>query len=113
MVLQPKIGQWKNVHATLSIYANEHLCKRAFTPRTGSNVPGVGWLVDNYNHSKYETRPLEEALKSAYSDNEYLFGGARPHASNGTDLKVAVTATSAAGSAVVFANYSRLCGEKR
>lgn len=91
----------------------EGLCRQAFTRRTGSNIPGVGWFVDNYNHSKYETRPLEEALKTAYTENEYLFGGARPHASFGTDVKVAVTATSAAGSAVVFGNYNRLCGEKR
>lgn len=90
----------------------EALCKKAFTRRTGGNIPGVGWLVDNFNHSKYETRPLEEALTGAYSETEYLFGGSRPHASYGTDIKVAVTATSAGGSAVVFANYNRLCGEK-
>ena len=91
----------------------EDLCKQAFTRRTGGNVPGFGWVVDNYNHSKYKTRPLEEALISAYSENEYLFGGSRPHASYGTDVKVAVTATSASGSAVVLANYNRLCGDKR
>ena len=91
----------------------EDMCKRAFTRRIGSNVPGLGWLVDNYNHSRYETRPLDDALISAYSKEEYLFGGTRPHSSYGTDVKVAVTATSAAGSAVVLANYNRLCGEKR
>ncbi len=90
----------------------EDLCKQAFTRRTGGNIPGVGWFVDNYNHSKYETRPLEDALTSAFSESEYLFGGPRPHVSYGTDVKVAVTATSAAGSAVVFANYNRLCREK-
>lgn len=89
------------------------LCKRAFTRRTGGNTPVIGWFVDNYNHSKYETRPLEDALMSAYSETEYLFGGPRPSASYGTDVKVAVTATSAGGSAVVLANYNRLCGEKR
>ena len=91
----------------------EALCKKAFTRRTGGNTPILGWFVDNYNHSKYETRPLEEALISAYSETEYLFGGPRPSASYGTEVKVAVTATSSGGSAVVLANYNRLCGEKR
>ena len=91
----------------------EDVCKNAFTRRNGSNIPGIGWFIENYNHSKYETRPLEDALISAYSEKEYLFGGARHYASHGSEVKVAVTATSAAGSAVVFANYNRLCAEKR
>ena len=91
----------------------EDLCKKAFTRRTGSSIPGIGWFIENYNHSKYETRPLEDALIGAYSEKEYLFGGARPYASYGAEVKVAVTATSAAGSAVIFANYNRLCAEKR
>lgn len=91
----------------------EDLCKNAFTRRNGSSIPGIGWFIENYNHSKYETRPLEDALISAYSEKEYLFGGARQYASHGAEVKVAVTATSAAGSAVVFANYNRLCAEKR
>ena len=91
----------------------EDLCKQAFRKRTGSNIPGLSWFVENYNHSRYETRPLEEALISAYSDTEYLFGGPRPLASYGTDVKVAVTATSASGSAVVLANYNRLCEKNR
>ena len=89
----------------------ETLCKEAFTRRAFANVPGIGWFVENYNHSKYETRPLEEALMSAFSENECLFGGPRPVASYGTDVKVAVTSTSVSGSAVVFANYNRLCGK--
>ena len=91
----------------------EDLCKQAFTRRTGGNFLGIGWFIDNHNHSKYRTRPLQEALISAYSENEYLFGGSRPHASYGSDVKVAVTATSSSGSAVVLANYNRLCGDKR
>ena len=89
----------------------EDLCKQAFIRRPGGNVPYIGWFIDNHNHSKYKTRPLQEALMSAYSENEYLFGGSRPYA-YGNDVKVAVTATSASGSAVVLANYNRFCGDK-
>lgn len=91
----------------------EALCKQAFTRRTGGNIPGVAWFVENHHHSRYKTRPLEEALIDAFSDDEHLFGGFRPHASYGTDVKVAVTSTSASGSPVVLANYNRLCREKR
>ena len=70
--------------------------------------------MDNYNHSKFETSPLQEALISAFSDDQYLFGGRRPDQSSGcSPVKVAVTATSASGSAVVLANYNRHCSEKR
>lgn len=48
----------------------------------------------------------------AFSENEYLFGGPRPH-TLGNDIKVAVTATSSAGDPVLFANYNRVCTEKR
>ena len=75
-------------------------------------MPGIGWFIDNHHHSKYKTRPLQEALISAFSEHEHLFGGSRPHAFYGTDIKVAVTATSASGSAVVLANYNRICGDK-
>ena len=70
-----------------------------------------GWIVSNYNHSIYETQPLQEALTTAFTDDQYLFGGRRGD-SERMDVKVAVTATSAAGHSVVFANYNRLCLEK-
>ena len=72
----------------------------------------MGWLVDNYKHSKYATRPLEDALKEAFSETEYLIGGRRSDPVIEAEVKVAVTATSDAASAVVFANYNRLCREK-
>jgi len=74
-------------------------------------VPGIGWLVSNYNHSRYETQPLEEALVEAFSGDQYLFGGQR-EVPNASSAKVAVTSTSTAGTAVVFANYNRLSSEK-
>ena len=103
----------KNWNVEVCTRQFEGLCNKAFTRRAYSNIPGLGHFISHYNHSQYETRPLQEALVEAYSEDEYLFGGSRPHATlSGTDVKVAVTSTSAAGSAVVFANYNRLCAEK-
>jgi len=91
----------------------ETLCNKAFTRRTGVNLPGIGWIVENYNHSRYETCPLEEALMEAFTDDQTLFGGRRPNQSTAPRVKVAVTAVSAATStAVVMANYNRRCTEK-
>ena len=87
------------------------LCSKAFTERRGISVPGVGWFVENYHHSKYETQPLQEALIETFGEDQYLFGGRRSNPGS-MDIKVAVTATSAAGNPVVLANYNRLCLEK-
>jgi hypothetical protein len=77
----------------------------------GGAIPGVRLLIDNYNHSKYETKPLENSLKAAFTEDEYLFGG--PKRNTTSRIKVAVTATSLTGrTAIVFGNYNRLCSEK-
>ena len=56
-------------------------------------------------YSKYETRPLEKALQSAFESDLPLF---RSSTFDDTErLKVAVTATSASGSkAYVLSNYN-------
>ncbi|KAF1956454.1 hypothetical protein CC80DRAFT_516035 [Byssothecium circinans] len=90
----------------------EELCVTAFTRRTGGNIPLVSWLVDNYNHSKYETKSLHEALQSAFPSHQYLFGGRRTDQLWTTPVKVAVTAVGASNSAMVLANYNRRCDEK-
>lgn len=102
----------KNWSVEYCIQTFEDLCARAFTARIGSGIPGVGWLIENYNHSKYETQPLQEALMEAYSETEYLFGGVRSKDLFGSNTKVAVTSTSTAGCAVVLANYNRICRSK-
>lgn len=90
------------------------LCGKAFTSRTGSsNIPGVGFLVEMHNHSRYETQPLQEALIEAYNE-DYLFGGPRGSGnfSQGSmsQIKVvAVTSTSTSGNAMVLSNYNRPC----
>lgn len=91
----------------------EAFCGQAFKPRRFSRVPVMGDLVKAYNHSTYKTKPLQDGLIETFSKDQYLFGGKRFHAGSQTmDIKVAkvaVTATSTAGNAVVFANYNRLC----
>jgi hypothetical protein len=91
----------------------KELCDKAFTRRFGSNVPLIGWLVDNINHSKYETTPLQEALQTAFTEDQYLFGGQRLDQHWTSPIKVAVTTTSSSSSPVVLANYNRRCEEKR
>ena len=89
----------------------EDLVEKTFTRRKGMSVPGLSWIVSNYNHSIYETQPLQEALIEAFTDDQYLFGGRRTDAGS-VDVKVAVTATTSGGQGVVLANYNRLCTEK-
>ena len=91
----------------------KELCDKAFTRRFGSSMPLIGWFVDNINHSSYETTPLQEALQTAFTEDEYLFGGQRLDQHWTSPIKVAVTTTSSSSSPVVLANYNRRCEEKR
>ena len=127
LVLQQNRGQLSNALNILKICAK----KRLHVVLLGIFLVLDGWLrsinlyalsfprrkgtakvFKSYNHSKYETQPLQEALISAFSEEEYLFGGPRSYQSYGSEVKVAVTTTSAAGNPVVLANYNRLCNEK-
>ncbi|KAF1991096.1 hypothetical protein K402DRAFT_436349 [Aulographum hederae CBS 113979] len=93
----------------------ESMVTKAFTRRAGSAIWGVGFFVDNFNHSRYETKPLEQCLKDAYSEDQYLFGGRRQinTANAGSTVRVAVTAASLNGrSAIVMGNYNRVCSDK-
>jgi predicted acylesterase/phospholipase RssA len=93
----------------------ESMVKEAFTRRTGGSIWGIGLIVDNFNHSQYETRPLESCLKEAFTNRRYLFGG-RTHSDGSAStsaVKIAVTATSASGrSAFVLGNYNRVCSSR-
>lgn len=81
------------------------LCRPSFTPRKFYGIPGLGALVEAHHHSKYETKPLEEALMGTFSHGN-LFGGHKLGDQHTT--KVAVVATRAAGlKAVVLSNYNR------
>jgi hypothetical protein len=85
------------------------LCSKAFTPRT---VMGVDWWrwIDylKYMAYRFQTEPLEMALKEAYTSNSYLFGGMASSSATGVfDTKVAVTAASSNGGTSLFGNYNR------
>ena len=91
----------------------ESLSRSAFTRRAGTSLPLVGFLVENYHHSKYETKSLERTMAQAFTKNQYLFGGQRMSGVAQSPVKVAVVATSlSARTPVVFANYNRACSDK-
>lgn len=90
----------------------ESLCEKMFTPRVGAKLAIIGTLVVGLHHSRYETQPMEEALKSAFSENRLLFGGLqeeRPQLGGRSQaMNVAVVAASVASNkALVLSNYNR------
>ena len=85
----------------------QSLCQQSFTPRLGSRTSVVKHLVTSFHHSKYETKPLEEALITAFTEEQYLFGGIHRGQSNESNIKLAVTATSTTGRTVLLSNYNR------
>jgi hypothetical protein len=79
------------------------LSRQAFTLRKGQNLHFFRHVQLLVKKSKYESRPLNQALKSTFTSDSVLFG--RPAAQD--RLKVAVTATSGSGSqAYVMSNYN-------
>jgi predicted acylesterase/phospholipase RssA len=85
------------------------LCTKAFTKRRGVGFPGLDFLVSASSHSRYQTQPLELALRSAFGRDD-LFGGIkapghRRHRDRTT--KVAVTTTTTNGTVFLLANYNR------
>ena len=99
----------KNWSIDECIWHFESLCNRAFTRRSGTDIRGLSLLVESYHHSRYKTKPLHDALKQAFGENEYLFGGKRK---SNTRLKVAVT-TTIGGNASIITNYNRSHNEMR
>lgn len=86
----------------------EKLCEQAFTRRSGSSLPIIGAIVENYHHSKYQTATLDSSLKTAFPEDLHLFGGRRPADLCESSVKVAVTATSlAANKTYILSNYNR------
>ena len=83
------------------------ICKDAFSHRAGHDIPGIGWLVESINNYKYETQSLETALKRAFSDSQYLFGGPRPNDASQFHVKAAVVTSTPGGNTTVLANYNR------
>lgn len=87
------------------IVAFEALVQCAFTPRAGQKIQLIKQLQKYIKRSKYETRPLEDALKQVFAPEQPLFGQRTfPEADR---LNVAVTATSSTGSlGYILSNYN-------
>ncbi|KAI8948038.1 hypothetical protein F4801DRAFT_474669 [Xylaria longipes] len=80
------------------------LVGKAFTPRKGQDMHVIRHLQLLIKRSKYETRPIEDALRSAFGDGN-LFGNRQKNGSQ--RLKVAVAAVSEAGTrSLVLSNYN-------
>ena len=83
----------------------KELVTEAFTLRGGQRILGIQALELLVKKSKYETRPLEKALSSAFG-RKSLFG-VQQSSQHQRRLRVAVTAVSAAGQNTwVISNYS-------
>jgi hypothetical protein len=67
--------------------------------------PLFGRLIRAFNHSLYETRAIEGALKEAFTEDASLFGEATSTIGM-PKIKVAVTAA-AVSSCFVLSNYNR------
>ena len=82
------------------------LCDHAYTPRL-KGMPLFDLAASISHGSRYKTKQFHEALKEAFGDKEYLFGGRNQSDIRGQN-KVAVTSTSSTGGrAIVIANYRR------
>lgn len=81
------------------------MCDHAFTPRL-RGVPLISQLVQAIGSGRrYKTKPLHAALKTAFSEEDSLFGSSE-RLRNGA--RVAVTASSATGrESIVLASYRR------
>jgi Patatin-like phospholipase len=82
------------------------LSNEAFTPRENDGIAVLQQLTTLAHRSRYKTRPLHNALRTALG-SEILFGGQHESGSSYT-TKVAVTSTShTTDGALVIANYNR------
>ena len=81
------------------------MCDHAFTPRM-KGMPILNQLVQAIGSGpKYKTKPLHEALKTAFSDTDDLFGCS---GSLRNGAKVGLTSTSATGrETILLASYRR------
>lgn len=89
----------------------EQLCKKSFTKRTGIGIPGIEHVVIAANDSRYETTPIEKALKHAFGEDQNLFAGSRDDVQDSAMLqrltKAAVVTTTLGGTPTVLGNYNR------
>ncbi|GAB1316405.1 hypothetical protein MFIFM68171_06615 [Madurella fahalii] len=86
----------------------EEFCDVAFTKRRFAGRHGVLSIVDIFLSCKYHTKPLENALKDAFTEERYLFGDAKRANSRDFPTRVAVTTTTdgSAHRTHVLSNYN-------
>ena len=89
---------------------------KAFTKRKGLDVPGLKYLIEAHNHSRFKSSGLKESMRSAFGEKR-LFGEPTPSRANGGspsewDLNVGVTLTAASGHPYLATNYNRTEPEK-
>ena len=86
----------------------EGLSTKAFSKPGAGDIPVVGTLLSRmyslFNQGSYKTKPLEDALKETFQSRG-LFGGASEFTA--VPVKVAVTASTPHGRAIVMGNYNR------
>jgi hypothetical protein len=73
----------------------------------------VPFVPQRLRPSKYETGPLEGAIRHTYSEKDSLFGWThRINSQIEPQTKVAVISTSTIGTPIVISNYNRFCPEQ-
>ncbi|KAL7784152.1 hypothetical protein V8C37DRAFT_420748 [Trichoderma ceciliae] len=84
------------------IYHFKNLCRQAFTPRGPTFMKPLAIVgLKSY----YRTKPLENALQSAFDQNEVLYGEPKP--GSPMSIRVAVTATVASDNRpTILSNYN-------
>lgn len=84
------------------IHRFQTLCQEAFTLRGPRMLKKIAIVS---HKSYYRTKPLEDALQSAFSSDALLYGGSK--SSSSAEIKVAVTSTQATEKkAVVLSSYN-------
>lgn len=81
------------------------VCDHAFTPRT-KGIPLLSSIVAAFGSGRrYKTKPLHAALKTAYGEDDFLFGSKTKIR---TGARVALTSTSVTGrESILLASYRR------
>ncbi|KAM7198241.1 hypothetical protein V8F20_006268 [Naviculisporaceae sp. PSN 640] len=94
----------KNWRVSFCIRKFKQLSAQAFTERQSSVLKYAAMV---HHKSLYKTKPLEEALKEAFDADTALFGGQFQSSGEISDIKVAVTSTTAAENhPVIMTNYN-------
>ena len=97
------VQQWRVNHC-IEMFTS--LCDHAYTPRL-KGMPLLDLAASISRGSRYKMKEFHEALKEAFGEKEYLFGG-RNRNNSQCHNRFAMTSTgSTGGRAIAIANYRR------